>query len=117
MKIGGLRVDIEKVEGPKCKMSEIGISRNCFSKGKPVDRAPVHDGPTVARIEGIIARRHAHRSMASGHSGAWKLIDGGTTERGEHGELGSGLTGARVAAVGAGWGGSCGLGSEQRRAG
>jgi hypothetical protein len=98
-------------------MSEIGISRNCFSKGKPVDRAPVHDGPTVARIEGIIARRHAHRSMASGHSGAWKLIDGGTTERGEHGELGSGLTGARVAAVGAGWGGSCGLGSEQRRAG
>jgi hypothetical protein len=29
---------------------------------------------------------------------ARKLISGGTTERGEHGELGSGLTGARVAA-------------------
>jgi hypothetical protein len=36
--------------------------------------------------------------MASGHSGAWKLVGGGTTERGEHGELGSGLTGARAAA-------------------
>jgi hypothetical protein len=31
-------VDIEKVEGPKCKMAKIGISRNYFSKGKPVDR-------------------------------------------------------------------------------
>jgi hypothetical protein len=36
--------------------------------------------------------------MASGHSGAWKLIGGGTTERGEHRELGPGLTGARAAA-------------------
>jgi hypothetical protein len=35
--------------------------------------------------------------MASGHSSARKLIGGGTTERGEHGELGSDLTGARVA--------------------
>jgi hypothetical protein len=32
------------------------------------------------------------------HSGAWKLAGGGTTERGEHGELGSGLIGARAAA-------------------
>jgi hypothetical protein len=36
--------------------------------------------------------------MASSHSGARKLTGGGTTERGEHGELGSGLTGARAAA-------------------
>jgi hypothetical protein len=35
--------------------------------------------------------------MASGHSRAQKLVGGGTTERGEHGELGSGLTGARAA--------------------
>jgi hypothetical protein len=34
--------------------------------------------------------------MASGHSGARKLTGGGTTERGEHGELDSGLTGARA---------------------
>jgi hypothetical protein len=34
--------------------------------------------------------------MAFGHSGALKLTGGGATERGEHGELGSGLTGARV---------------------
>jgi hypothetical protein len=36
--------------------------------------------------------------MASGHSGARKLVGGGTTERGEHGELSSGITGARAAA-------------------
>jgi hypothetical protein len=35
--------------------------------------------------------------MASGHSGALKLPSGGAIERGEHGELGSGLTGARAA--------------------
>jgi hypothetical protein len=34
--------------------------------------------------------------MASGHSGARKLTDGGTTERGEHEELGSGIIGARA---------------------
>jgi hypothetical protein len=34
--------------------------------------------------------------MASGHSSAQKLIGGGTTERGEHGELGKGLIGARA---------------------
>jgi hypothetical protein len=59
--------------------------------GRAVDR-----GPTVARTEGTRAWWHAHRSMASGHSGAWKLGGGGTTARGEHGELGSGLTGARA---------------------
>jgi hypothetical protein len=42
--------------------------------------------------EGTGARRRAHRSMASGHSGALKLTGGGATERGEHGELSSGLT-------------------------
>jgi hypothetical protein len=40
---------------------------------------------------------HTHRRMASGHSGARKLAGGGTTKRREHGELGSGLTGARAA--------------------
>jgi hypothetical protein len=41
--------------------------------------------------------RRAHRSLASGRSGAPKLANGGATERGERGELGSGLTGARAA--------------------
>jgi hypothetical protein len=36
-----LRVKFEETEGPKCKMSEIGFSGNCFPKGKPVDR--VHE--------------------------------------------------------------------------
>jgi hypothetical protein len=35
--------------------------------------------------------------MAFGHSGARKLTGGGTTERGEHGDLGSGLTEAWAA--------------------
>jgi hypothetical protein len=34
------------------------------------------------------ARQRAHRSSASGRSGAPKLTGGGATERGAHGELG-----------------------------
>jgi hypothetical protein len=37
---------------------------------------------------GARARRRAHRSMASGRSGAPKLTGGGAIERGEPGELG-----------------------------
>jgi hypothetical protein len=56
------------------------------------------------------ARRRAHRSLASSRSGAQKLTGGGATEGGKHGELGSGLTGARAALRkpgdgGAEWGG------------
>jgi hypothetical protein len=37
---------------------------------------------------GVGARRCAHRSSASGRSGAPNLTGRGTTERGAHGELG-----------------------------
>jgi hypothetical protein len=37
---------------------------------------------------GARARWRAHRSSASGRSGAPELTGGGTTERGAHGELG-----------------------------
>jgi hypothetical protein len=47
--------------------------------------APWTDG-SVDR-GGAGARRHAHRSSASGRSGAPKLTGGGATERGAHGEL------------------------------
>jgi hypothetical protein len=50
----------------------------------------------VVQTKGTGAWWHAHWSLASGHSRARKLTGGGTTERGEDGELGSGLTGARV---------------------
>jgi hypothetical protein len=43
------------------------------------------------------AQRRAHRSLASGRSGAQKLTDGGATERGKLGELGSSLTGEAAA--------------------
>jgi hypothetical protein len=49
------------------------------------------------RWRGQRARRRAHRSLASGRSGARKLTDGGAIERGKHGELGLGLTGAWAA--------------------
>jgi hypothetical protein len=37
----------------------------------------VHRGPMAAWTEGTGARRRAHRSMASGHSGARKLTSQG----------------------------------------
>jgi hypothetical protein len=86
-----------------------GISaRIYFSTDKPVDRVhasmdrpgalgpPWTDGGTDRGGAGV--RRLAHRSSASGHSGAPKLTGGGAKGREEHGELGSGLTGARAAA-------------------
>jgi hypothetical protein len=48
------------------------------------------------RWRGQRAWWRAHRSLASGRSGARKLAGGGATERGKRGELGSGLTGARA---------------------
>jgi hypothetical protein len=49
------------------------------------------------RRRGQRARRRAHRSLASGRSGAPKLTGRGAKRRGERGELGSGLTEARAA--------------------
>jgi hypothetical protein len=60
----------------------------------------------AARTESAGARRRAHRSTASGRSGALKLTGGGAIERGEHGELDSDLTGARAAAWRSGDGGA-----------
>jgi hypothetical protein len=42
-------------------------------------------------------QRRAHWSLASERSGVPKIAGGGTKWRGERGELGSGLTGARAA--------------------
>jgi hypothetical protein len=58
----------------------------------------VHRGPTAAQTEGAGARWRAHWSTASDRSSALKLTGGGAIERGEHGELGSGLTGAQAVA-------------------
>jgi hypothetical protein len=68
------------------------------TRGEPGWAYAVHCGPTAVWTTGVGARRCAHRSMASDRSGALKLTSGGAIERGEHGELSSGLTRARVAA-------------------
>jgi hypothetical protein len=97
------------------------------TRGEPGPVRTVHRGPTVAQTEGAGARQRAHRSTASGRSGAPKLTGGGAKEREEHGEFGSGLTRARAAAWRPGNGGgarghenSVGRGSdageEKRRA-
>jgi hypothetical protein len=52
----------------------------------------------ATQTEGAGARWRAHRSTASGRSGAPKLTGGGAKEREEHGEFGSSLTRARAAA-------------------
>jgi hypothetical protein len=49
------------------------------------------------RWRGQRAQRCAHRSLASGRSGARKLTGRGATERGKCGKLGSGLTRVRAA--------------------
>jgi hypothetical protein len=90
------------------------------TRGEPGWARAVHRGPMVAQTEGTGARRHAHRSTTSYRSGALKLIGGGTIERGEHRELGSGLTGARAAAWRPGDGGvepeAAALGGSDARA-
>jgi hypothetical protein len=52
----------------------------------------------AAQTEGDRARWRAHRSTAFDRSGAPKLTGGGAKEGEEHGDLSSGLIGARAAA-------------------
>jgi hypothetical protein len=80
----------KKHRGFFAKFPEILINE-LFSNGK--GRGPAErDQSTVDRRwrgqRGGRARRRAHRSTASGRSGAPKLTGVGATEREEHGELG-----------------------------
>jgi hypothetical protein len=77
----GPRVDFRKTEGLLCKMAGNFGRDLIFQRINPWTDGSADRG-------GAGARRHAHRSSASSHSGAPKLIGGGTTERGAHGELG-----------------------------
>jgi hypothetical protein len=69
-----------------------GISAGIyFSTDKAVDRPGALGPPWTdggADRGGGEARWRAHRSSASGSSGAPKLTGGGAIERGAHGELG-----------------------------
>jgi hypothetical protein len=73
-------------------MSWTGSTRGELGRARTV-----HRGPMAVRTEGAGVRWRAHRSMASSRSGALKLTGRGAIERGEHRELGLGLTGARAA--------------------
>jgi hypothetical protein len=108
----GPQVDFIKVQGPLCKISEIIRITNYFPTVNPMHQVhawwtgagrAVHRGPTVAQTEGTTARSP---SLAFDRSDAPKLTGGGAKWRGERGELGSGLTGARVALWRAGDGGA-----------
>jgi hypothetical protein len=88
-----LRVDFGKTEGLLCKMAGQFRLRIIFQQinswtgstspwtGR---ECSVHRGPTAARTEGAGARWHAHRSSASGCSGAPKLAGGGAKGREVH---------------------------------
>jgi hypothetical protein len=88
-------------------MPKIRISKNYFPKGNPWTESmsgepgrarAVHRGLTAAWTKGAGTRWRAHRSTASGRSGAPKHTGRGAKEREEHEDLGSGLTGGRAAA-------------------
>jgi hypothetical protein len=101
------RVDFPRVQGPFYKITKITWNNELFYRGKSFRPGPhVMDHGWVARStvdwrwrepKGTGVRRCARRSLASGHSGAQELAGWGTTERGEHEDPGSGLTGARAA--------------------
>jgi hypothetical protein len=55
-----------------------------------------HGPPRIGSNKDRRARRHAGRSEASSHSGAWELVGEGEKERGEHRGPFAGLTKARV---------------------
>jgi hypothetical protein len=72
-----------------CKMSEIGFSRNCFPKGNSCTEST---SPWTAPAQSTVDRRPlpcsgAHRSSASGRSGARELRSRGGGEEGQAGEL------------------------------
>jgi hypothetical protein len=119
-------VDIEKDEGPKCKVPEKGISRNYFAKEKLVDQVhesvdragPVHHGPAATatlRSSPELGLRPLHGSRSPGKG--WRT---GNLLRAspEHGRRRGGR-----ATEGNGGGGQCsvrwgcGLRNEQRRVG
>jgi hypothetical protein len=87
----------KKHRGFFAKFPEILINE-LFSNGKGHGPGPrIHGSARRAqstvdrrrrRQRGGWARRRAHRSSASGRSGAPKLTGGGAIERGEYGELG-----------------------------
>jgi hypothetical protein len=92
---------LEKPRGLSAKCSKLefsGISflkETCGPSPRVVNRAGCARSTADRRWRGPKA---PERSPEYGRSGALKLTGGGAIERGEHGKLGSSLTGARVVA-------------------
>jgi hypothetical protein len=83
-------------------MSEIGFSRNCFPKGNPwiESRSPWTMPARSTMDRRPLLRSGAHRSSASGRSGARELRPRGGGEEGRAGELNGGVAAAWEAVVG-----------------
>jgi hypothetical protein len=85
-------------------MPEIGISRNCFSKGKLVDQ--VHEFVDRTGVAGRRFHRGLHNgrlpgligAWPSGRSGPWRLAARVAKGRARRGTTGGPLTGARATA-------------------
>jgi hypothetical protein len=83
---------------------EIGISRNCFAKEKPVDQ--VHESVDPTGVAGPLFHRGLHSSRWQGLTGAWPSGCSGprwlatrvATGRAQCGATGEPLTGARTTA-------------------
>jgi hypothetical protein len=85
MKICGLRVDIQEVQGPFCKVEEIKEFPDLIYNGKFYGSSPRCDGP--------VARLGPRWNMGGANTGHGSRALG----RGGHGELNGLLTGARAA--------------------
>jgi hypothetical protein len=95
---------LKKLRGLSAKMPEIGISRNCFSKGKLVDQ--VHEFVDHAGFAGPWFHRGPHSGQQPGLVGArpsgrsWprRLAARVATGRARRGAIGGPLTEARATA-------------------
>jgi hypothetical protein len=124
-----MRVDIRKAEGPKCKMPEIGFSRNYFTEEKSVDS--VHEpwttsglGPQWTGMDGgteLVGARPSGAPVSKGAGQGAEEEEWDTRNSFRASPEGGRRQGGRASrrrggGRGAQWGVCSGVGEEERRA-